>query len=403
MKNFRWEKLQSLTLLVMITIAPSILAGIGLTSYRAIKIIRRDAKEIIGLETEKLEGSISQWLRNNVLLLKNMSQQPDLISLDPKRQQPVLKTALVYYDNIYLAHTANLKGTNITRSDRQAPQNYADRSWFKGAIAGNDVTEQTLISKASQKPTLCTAAPVKQEGIVVATLTTCSYLDAIAEWVEQIDLGQTGIAIVVNDKGEILAHSDPQYTFGEKLADFSEYLPVANLLAGNEGTFIFTDDAGVEWIADGRTLSNSWAVITLQRSSEAFAAEQPFQMIAIAVIVLTLFVIAILISEFVFVAKQETVKQRQLKEQHEQAIHSLIEAVLKTKDRDSSVRANIDLEELSSFANLLDAIIDNIQEMTSEREFNSRVDPSLQAKESLIRLLVEQAISETQITRKTRR
>ena len=402
MKNSTLGKLRGRTLLAVIAVVPPILGGIGFTSYRAIKIIHRDAEEIIGLEAEKLEGNVSQWVKTNVLALKNMSEQPDIISLDPKRQEPVLKTALAHYDNLYLAHTGNLAGINIARSDGKSPKNYSDRFWFKGATAGNDVTEQTLIGKTSKKPALCTAAPVKQTGAIVGTITTCSSLDAIAEQVGQIDLGQTGVAIVVNNKGQVVAHSDPQYTSGDKLADFAQYPPVANIMAGNQGTFTFTDDAGTDWVADGRSLSNGWAAITLQHSSEAFAAERQFLLVAVAVIVFVLLITSILVRESVSSVEKQAVKQRQEKEQLEKAIYTLIEEVSDATDGDLTVRANLDSEELSTVADLFNAIIDNLQEIAIEaKESTSQVGSSLQQNESAIRLLAEQAIAEAKETRDT--
>lgn len=402
MKNSKLGKLRGRTLFAIVAVVPPILLGIGFASYSAIKIIHQNSEEIIGLEAEKLEGNVSQWVKTNVLALKNMAEQPDIVSLDPQRQQPVLKKILSHYDNLYLAHTGDLNGINITRSDGKSPKNYADRLWFKGAISGNDFTEQTLIGKTSKKPALCTAAPVKNEAAIVGTITTCSSLDAIAEQVSQIDLGKTGIAIVVNNKGQVIAHSDTKYTSGDKLADFSAYPPVANIMAGNEGNFIFTDEAGIEWIAYGKLINNGWAAFTLQHSSEAFAAERRFRLVAIASIIFVILITTFLVRDSVSSAESLAEKQRQEKEKLEKAIYTLIEEVADATDGDLTVRANLDSEELSTVADLFNAIIDNLQEIAIEaKDSTSQVGSALQRNESAIRLLAEQAIAEARETRDT--
>ncbi|MEM6614050.1 MAG: methyl-accepting chemotaxis protein, partial [Cyanobacteria bacterium P01_C01_bin.72] len=402
MNNPKSGKLRDRTLLAVVAVVPPIILGIGFASYSAIKIIHQNSEEIISLEADKLEGNVSQWAKTNVLALKNMAEQPDIVSLDPKRQQPILKTLLSHHDNLYLAHTGNLNGINITRSDGKAPKNYSDRLWFKGAIAGNEFTEQALIGKTSKKPALCTAAPVKNEAAIVGTVTTCSSLDAIAEQVGKIDLGKTGIAIVVNEKGQVVAHSDAKYTSGDQLADFSKYPPVVNIMAGNEGNFIFTDDAGIEWVAYGKLLNNGWATFTLQHTKEAFAAEQRFKLVAIGSIIFVILVTTILVRESVSSVEKQAVKQRQEKERLEKAIYTLIEEVSDATDGDLTVRANLDSEELSTVADLFNAIIDNLQEIAIEaKESTSQVGSSLQQNESAIRLLAEQAIAEAKETRDT--
>ena len=402
MKNSKLGKLGGRTLLAVVGIVPPILLGIGFASYSAINIIHQDSEEIISLEAEKLEGNVSQWVKTNVLALQNMAEQPDIMSLDPKRQQLILQKIMTYYDNLYLAHTTDLNGLNISRSDGKPPKNYAERLYIKGAIAGNDYTEQALIGKTSKKPSLCTAAPVKDDGLIVGTVATCSSLDAIALEVSKIDLGKTGIAIVVNDKGQVIAHSDAKYTLGDKLADFSNYPPVANIVASNEGNFIFTDEAGIKWIAYGKLLDNGWAAFTLQHTSEAFAAERRFTLVAIASIVFVILITTVLVRESVSSVEKQAIKQRQEKEQLEQAIYTLIEEVSSASDGDLTVRANLNSEELSTVADLFNAIIDNLQEIAIEaKDSTSLVGSSLQENESAIRLLAEQAIAEAKETRDT--
>ena len=95
-------------------------------------------------------------------------------------------------------------------------------------------------------------------------------------------------------------------------------------------------------------------------------------------------------------------RQRQEKEQLELAIYTLINEVSDATDGDLTVRANLDSMELSTVADLFNAIIDNLQEIAIEaKESSGQVGSSLKQNEQSIRLLAEQAIAEAKETRDT--
>ena len=93
-------------------------------------------------------------------------------------------------------------------------------------------------------------------------------------------------------------------------------------------------------------------------------------------------------------------EQRQEKEQLETAIYTLIDEVSDATDGDLTVRANLDSLELSTVADLFNAIIDNLQEIAVEaKQSSSQVGSSLQQNEQEIRKLAEQATNEAKETR----
>ena len=100
--------------------------------------------------------------------------------------------------------------------------------------------------------------------------------------------------------------------------------------------------------------------------------------------------------------KDLTEAQRQGKEHLELAIYTLIDEIGDATDGDLTVRANLDSLELSTVADLFNAIIDNLQEIAIEaKQSSSQVGSSLQQNEQKIRKLAEQAIAEAEETRNT--
>ena len=97
-------------------------------------------------------------------------------------------------------------------------------------------------------------------------------------------------------------------------------------------------------------------------------------------------------------------QQRQEKEKLEMAIFTLLEEVSDATDGDLTVRANLDSMELSTVADLFNAIITNLQDIAIEaKQSTSQVGLSLKQNEEEIRLLAEQAIAETKEAQETLR
>lgn len=95
-------------------------------------------------------------------------------------------------------------------------------------------------------------------------------------------------------------------------------------------------------------------------------------------------------------------QQRQEKEELEASIYTLIDEIADATDGDLTVRANLDSVELSTVADLFNAIIDSLQDIAIEaKESSGKVGSSLKKNEEAIRSLAEQAIEETKETRKT--
>ena len=279
---------------VLIGVVPAMLAAMGYAGSRATKIIKEDTQDKLALEAKGLKDSVSQWNQMNVLALQNLSKQPDMVSLDAKRQKPLLEQMVKTYKHLYLAHTTDLNGTNVARSDNKPANKYPNRLWLKGAKAGNEITYQTLIGKTSKKPSLCLSSPIRQQIKISGVAVSCSVLDEIVEQVGSVRIGETGYALIVDDRGRILAHPDAALTSGDDLVDFKGYPPVQHLMAGNEGYFTFTDDRGIEWVAHGNRLENGWGVVILQQKAEAFMAVRQFQQSASAITALLAVGISIL-------------------------------------------------------------------------------------------------------------
>ena len=112
-----------------------------------------------------------------------------------------------------------------------------------------------------------------------------------------------------------------------------------------------------------------------------------------------------LVDRIKFLLKEQTAlaeQQRQEKEQLEKAIYTLLEEVSDATEGDLTVRASLDSLEISTVADLFNAIVTSLQDIAvATKDSAHKVSSSLQENEAAIRLLAQQATDEARETRET--
>ena len=266
--------------MVLLGVIPSMLAALFVASHHADKELRRDAEENIAFKAKILANTVYWWDQMNILTLKQLSQQSDVISMDKDKQEAALENLVQTNENFYLASTTDRDGFNVARSDRGKLLYYGDRHWFLGARAGKDITYQTLVSRSIRKPAICMGSPIRQNPSEVSgVMMLCTELSALADQIGQLKFGKSGYAVLVDNTGKVLAHPNPALIAGEELTDSSEYAPIKKVLEGRDGFFSFKDQ-GINWVSYGISLDNGWNVAILQQESEFLQNEQEFQRMA---------------------------------------------------------------------------------------------------------------------------
>ena len=298
-------------LFVLLGVIPAMLAAMGLTSYRAAQILRREAEKDLASQAQALAVQVSRWDKMNTLALQNLSNNLSLINLNSTQ----LKSNLVlmhksYQDYLWSVGVADLEGNFIALSETNKiePINYGDRSWFQGAISGNPITREIIISRRTGEPAAIFSAPIREQnpptlldnssasppGKIIGVIRLGILLNELAETVGATRLGETGFAILVDQKGQLIAHPNSELMPDKKLTDLSLYPPVKQLLNNNQGLFYFTDDRGINWLSYNIRLENQWGAIVLKQQAEVFAQVRDFWKIAITIAIISTVAMAIL-------------------------------------------------------------------------------------------------------------
>jgi GAF domain-containing protein/HAMP domain-containing protein len=214
--------------------------------------------------------------------------------MEAEQQKPVLVQMLNTYTDFTSVFVMDRSGMTLARGDDNELQNYSDRVYFIGAMAGSDITRQTLVGRSSGKLSICRGTPIRdgQEEIVGAAA-GCTNLDVLTEQVGSTRLGQTGFAFLVNELGQVLAH--PTEVSSDDLVDLSDHPAVKQALRRQDGLVPFVDENSVPWLSYALSLDNGWAVIVQQQETEVLAQAHSLQFYALGLAVVFVLIIAGLI------------------------------------------------------------------------------------------------------------
>jgi PAS domain S-box-containing protein len=282
-----------LTFMVLLAILIPVAGTLFYATVLGVQSIQDNVANTLEAQADSLTNAVTAWDNTVILAVQNLSRQPDMLTMNAARQRPTLESMATIYTDMYLIQTVDTNGDNIARSDGEELINYADREWFQGSMAGNEISLQTLIGRSSGQPALTYSAPIWRNDEIVGATLAATDLDTLAEAVGAIQVGETGFGYLVDADGVVLAHPDPAYTAGE-LVNISTFPPVARALANEQGALTFTDDDGVIWLAHTQPLANGWGIVVQQQRAEAMAALPQFIALALVISTAVMAVIGVL-------------------------------------------------------------------------------------------------------------
>lgn len=271
--NSRFElKIFHKILLTMIVVALIPLAGLlYISGYQLEQDWHRNVELRLTLTADGLVGKVNGWVDTNLRVLRENAALSDTVSMDATRQQPILRAIQNTYEWAYLVFTVGRDGQNVGRSDDEPPQKYqyGDRSYFKQVIEGKPVGQEVVIGKTSQKPALILAGPVRGAGdSVEGVMALAMQLVDVSQVIVGAKIGETGFAILVDEKNKVIAHGRPQ-RITQQLQDLSAH-PALSAREATPGLMVYEEE-GKRIVAHTRKTSLGWTLIVQQDHDDAFA------------------------------------------------------------------------------------------------------------------------------------
>ncbi|MBN1922691.1 MAG: GAF domain-containing protein [Anaerolineae bacterium] len=269
-----------LTAMVLVISAPLLVGSIALISVNVNALLRQSALGQLESNSELLAYNITSWMDFNRKSLALLASRPEITSMNPNFQRPVLQDFAVTYPYMYLVSTTDLAGFNVARNDESDLLDYSDRQWYQQAVAGQPGL-QTVIGRTSGVPALIMSEPIRDgSGEVVGVSMFASTLTDISDLLARYRVGDTGLAYLVGPQGLILA-SDLEF-FTAQQTTILDYPPAAALMGGARGIYRFDDANAVRWQAYIAELENDWGLIIQVNEQELLAQVRSLRILSIA-------------------------------------------------------------------------------------------------------------------------
>ena len=171
------------TLIATITI-PLVIFVAWFLLGQAEERLEEKAHALIENQTRAVNTTVDRVISGYVAALKNLARQPDILSMDPDRQKPVLASMAETYSSMYLISTVDLSGMNVARSDYGDLADYSDREWYQEVNNGAEYALQTLIGRTTGQPALVAAVPIVDDNGDIAGM--CMFASLISEISDQV-------------------------------------------------------------------------------------------------------------------------------------------------------------------------------------------------------------------------
>src|SRR5690554_267398 len=239
--------------------------------------------ESLDFAADSATASFVTWLTTRQDEIRFASTLKVMKDLDADRLPSALSSianANGFYDSIYVV-TPDGKGlAGITYTDGKAtPLSYyeaaefqvADRSWFKRAIAGNEVFSAPLVSRSTGNLISNVVIPIRDQGEVIAVLRAAVLLDNITKQVQSLVIPGNPDIFLIDADSKLITPSRVQSDRSKALNTRASQ----QIKAKASNTEIYNNVAGTAVIGSYYHLDLlGWGLIVEQPVSTALAGVQ---------------------------------------------------------------------------------------------------------------------------------
>jgi sigma-B regulation protein RsbU (phosphoserine phosphatase) len=269
-----------LTLLIGTTIVPGFIANNFFLNYYVANSLKEDARERLLLTSRLIADKVNYWQKNSELILKNLSLDPEIRSMNVVQQeQALIRTAQVYSDfNLRIFTVDGKLFASSQKVSNKSTINVSDRLWFQQALKGQP-TYQVLISRVNNKSSLCMGFPLKNlaDNNTVGVVVGCTVLSNVDKQLNLDHLVNKEQVFILSPEGILL---DPVYDIN-KLIDLntlSQQFPSAtNFLNFPPGIQTLADRNNELWYSSLLDLNNGWRLIIQEKESKILEPLLNFQ------------------------------------------------------------------------------------------------------------------------------
>jgi signal transduction histidine kinase len=292
---FRRLSTRLLFTLTVLSAIPLILVGLFMRSVTQ-ESISEYIKSQNSIIARRAANEIKLFLNTPNQQLRILLETGDIIDMNPFTQKLILNKVFTEYGPMFdRIFTIDTLGIEVTTSDLTPHEtSYADQEFYSHALLkGEDYFSEVKFNEA-QEPYLVSSYPIRQFDRIVGVLAAEINLKSIWELVDEIKIGASGNAFVIDLSKQLIAHPDKNKVIDrERVIDIDLNLDKEPL---TDNSRLFLSPEGVEMLGTFAYLQEyKWVVVIQQPVDEAFAvaSRMLYQVFAFVALVIML---AILLS-----------------------------------------------------------------------------------------------------------
>jgi methyl-accepting chemotaxis protein len=244
-----------------------------LATWWIARTVTADNAEHLAIEQLRSEAAQIAWKADGWLRLnaESLAEHADTIAMRamlPELQRPVLIAIANHQPWSQLVFTVSPDGMSLARSDSLAPINYADRPYFKTAMAGQPMGQIIAISRTTNRPAWIFGVPIKDEqGKVVGVLAKTNGLNELTDQLANVHIGETGRAIILFQDGKLAGMTGA--VFDKELRDWSKHPLYTQRENVRAGVLPYTGEDGKAELAVLQPIRFGWLVAVQMDRTEA--------------------------------------------------------------------------------------------------------------------------------------
>ncbi len=191
-------------------------AMIGTLSYvQAYRALHEQVEENIPLIANDGAALVRSTLDRHLSTITELTENPDIKSMEWDRQHPVLVSAVTRLGYLQLG-IATPDGNNKL-SDGAATANIRDRGYFREAMTGKPVMSDVIIHRTLNIPIQVVAVPIKTaQSQIIGIIFAISDATWVSELTDNIKYGTNGYSYIIDSKGTLIAHANRDFVLDQR-------------------------------------------------------------------------------------------------------------------------------------------------------------------------------------------
>jgi len=263
----------------LLAIVPALILG-SIAVINAKKNIEKETKQQIHAVAKSVADMVDAVMTSEANSVAVLSQRDAVIEAvkevnaggnDSQKvaflQKELGKLQAIGKDRYDFIFAAGQDGVVFTDSLGGATKDFdiSDRDYFKQAIQGRPSMDSVVISKKHGEPVCSVAYPVKDEaGHVIGMVASLLKVPFLAAKINEIKLGKTGYAYMVNKEGFVIVYPDPKQVLKLNLTKEAGMEDVVKkVLAGESNVQEYTFKDIKKYAGYSPVKINGWSIVTV--------------------------------------------------------------------------------------------------------------------------------------------